>query len=80
MTTDTTDTTDTTVHPFRIDVSDADLHDLHDRLARTRFPAPLPGQYRWVCNNDSSRSIRALVFAMDAESAPLRSGFDRWEL
>ncbi|WP_229053472.1 epoxide hydrolase family protein [Aeromicrobium sp. Leaf350] len=29
--------------PFRIDVPEADLADLRDRLRRTRFPAPLPG-------------------------------------
>lgn len=36
-------TTDTSIRPFRIDVPQAHLDDLHDRLARTRFPAPLPG-------------------------------------
>ncbi len=36
-------TTDTTIHPFRIGVPEADIADLHDRLARTRFPAQLPG-------------------------------------
>ena len=36
-------TTDTAVRPFRIEVPQADLDDLNDRLARTRFPAPLPG-------------------------------------
>ena len=35
--------TDTGVHPFTVAVPDADLADLHERLARTRFPAPLPG-------------------------------------
>lgn len=29
--------------PFRIDIPDADLDDLRDRLARTRWSAPLPG-------------------------------------
>src|SRR6185295_10911307 len=29
--------------PFRIDVSDLALQDLNDRLAQTRWPAPLPG-------------------------------------
>ena len=29
--------------PFRIDIPDADLDDLRDRLARTRWPAQLPG-------------------------------------
>lgn len=36
-------TTDATIRPFRIDVPQADLDDLRERLARTRFPAPLPG-------------------------------------
>jgi len=31
------------IRPFRIDVSQADLDDLRDRLARTRFPDDLPG-------------------------------------
>ncbi|MBN9795447.1 epoxide hydrolase [Pseudonocardia sp. TMWB2A] len=35
--------TDETVHPFRIDVPQAQLDDLADRLSRTRLPAPLPG-------------------------------------
>jgi len=33
----------TTIDPFRIDVPQADLDDLHDRLARTRWPDELPG-------------------------------------
>jgi epoxide hydrolase len=33
----------TTVRPFRIDVSQADLDDLHRRLALTRWPDELPG-------------------------------------
>ena len=32
------------ITPFRIDVPQADLDDLHDRLARTRWPAQLPGE------------------------------------
>ena len=31
------------MNPFRIDVPQADLDDLRDRLARTRWPAQLPG-------------------------------------
>ena len=32
-----------TVRPFTVAVPDADLADLHDRLDRTRFPQPAPG-------------------------------------
>jgi pimeloyl-ACP methyl ester carboxylesterase len=35
-------TTAEEIRPFRIDVSDADLEDLRDRLARTRWPDELP--------------------------------------
>ena len=31
------------IRPFRIDIPQADLDDLHDRLARTRWPDELPG-------------------------------------
>jgi pimeloyl-ACP methyl ester carboxylesterase len=34
---------DTDIHPFRIDVPQADLDDLRDRLSRTRWPDELPG-------------------------------------
>ena len=36
-------TTTTDIRPFRIDVPQADLDDLNDRLARTRWPDELPG-------------------------------------
>ncbi len=35
--------TDEAIHPFRIDIPQAEIDDLHERLARTRWPAPLPG-------------------------------------
>jgi pimeloyl-ACP methyl ester carboxylesterase len=38
-----TDPFDTAIRPFRIDISQADLDDLHERLARTRWPDELPG-------------------------------------
>jgi pimeloyl-ACP methyl ester carboxylesterase len=38
-----TDPSDATVRPFRIDVPQADLDDLRQRLARTRWPDELPG-------------------------------------
>ena len=34
---------DTEIRPFRVDVPQADLDDLRDRLARTRWPDELPG-------------------------------------
>jgi epoxide hydrolase len=38
-----TDRSDTVIRPFRIDVPQADLDDLRERLARTRWPEELPG-------------------------------------
>ena len=32
------------IRPFSIDVPQADLDDLRDRLTRTRWPAEIPGQ------------------------------------
>ncbi|MEN5074592.1 epoxide hydrolase family protein [Isoptericola cucumis] len=37
-------TTNTALTPFRIDVPQADVDDLRDRLARTRWPHPVPGR------------------------------------
>jgi epoxide hydrolase len=37
------ETTTTEIRPFRVDIPDADLEDLRERLARTRWPAELPG-------------------------------------
>ncbi|MFI6426448.1 epoxide hydrolase family protein [Promicromonospora sp. NPDC050880] len=37
-------TTNHDLTPFRIDVPQADLDDLRDRLARTRWPLPVPGR------------------------------------
>jgi epoxide hydrolase len=34
----------TEIRPFRIDIPQADLDDLNDRLARTRWPRQLPGE------------------------------------
>jgi epoxide hydrolase len=34
---------DTGIHPFRVEVPEADVDDLHERLARTRWPDELPG-------------------------------------
>jgi epoxide hydrolase len=37
------DPSDSEIRPFRIDIPQADLDDLHQRLARTRWPDELPG-------------------------------------
>ncbi|HJW64122.1 MAG TPA: epoxide hydrolase N-terminal domain-containing protein, partial [Actinomycetes bacterium] len=34
---------DAAIHPFRVEIPQADLDDLHDRLARTRWPDELGG-------------------------------------
>ena len=41
--TNTTTAPSTDIRPFRVDVAQADLDDLMDRLARTRLPQPAPG-------------------------------------
>jgi epoxide hydrolase len=38
-----TDRTDTGIRPFQVEIPQADLDDLHDRLTRTRWPDDLPG-------------------------------------
>ncbi len=38
-----TDGTDAGIRPFRVEIPQADLDDLRDRLARTRWPDELPG-------------------------------------
>jgi hypothetical protein len=40
---DPADRADAGIRPFRIEVPQADLDDLHERLARTRWPDELPG-------------------------------------
>src|SRR6266536_4618457 len=35
--------TTTDIHPYRIEIPQADLDDLHDRLARTRWPVDIAG-------------------------------------
>lgn len=39
----TTSQSSTAIRPFRIDIPQTDVDDLTDRLARTRFPQPAPG-------------------------------------
>jgi epoxide hydrolase len=43
-TTDLPHATDTEIRPFRIEIPQADLDDLRNRLARTRWPSEIPGQ------------------------------------
>ena len=40
---DDTDRSDQGIRPFRMEVPQSDLDDLHDRLARTHWPDELPG-------------------------------------
>ncbi|MEN5072456.1 epoxide hydrolase family protein [Isoptericola cucumis] len=57
--------------PFRIDVPQADLDDLHERLARTRWPAPVPGRDDRA---DFSRGIPTVYLKELADH--WRDGFD----
>jgi hypothetical protein len=46
-------TTDTSIRPYRIEIPQADLDYLHDRLCNARWPGELPGgsgpaAYRWA--------------------------------
>lgn len=34
---------DEAIHPFRIEIPDSDLQDLHERLASTRWPSEIQG-------------------------------------
>lgn len=62
---------DTTTTPFRIDIPQADLDDLHDRLARTRWPHATPGRDD---RRDFSRGIPQPYLRELAEH--WRDGFD----
>ncbi|WP_069164025.1 epoxide hydrolase family protein [Nocardia altamirensis] len=57
----------TEIRPFRIDIPQADLDDLHDRLARTRWSAQLPG-------TGSERGVSVAYLTELAEY--WRTGFD----
>lgn len=50
--------------PFRIDIPQADIDDLHDRLARTRWPIAVPGRDD---RNDFSRGIPSVYLRELAE-------------
>ncbi|CAM3630402.1 epoxide hydrolase family protein [Isoptericola cucumis] len=64
-------TTNTALTPFRIDVPQADVDDLRDRLARTRWPHPVPGR------DDRSDFSRGIPLPYLRELADhWRDGFD----
>ena len=60
-----------TLTPFRIDIPQADLDDLHARLAHTRWPLPMPGRDD---REDFSRGIPQAYLTELAEH--WRDGFD----
>ncbi|MDQ2584182.1 epoxide hydrolase family protein [Saccharothrix yanglingensis] len=62
---------DNALAPFRVDVSQADVDDLRDRLARTRRPIPVPGRDD---RTDFSRGIPPVYLEELAEY--WRDGFD----
>ncbi len=62
---------DTALTPFRIDIPQADVDDLRDRLARTRWPIPVPGRDDRA---DFSRGIPLVYLKELAEY--WRDGFD----
>ncbi len=64
-------TDSTTLIPFRIDIPQDQLDDLHDRLARTRWPIPAPDRDD---RNDFSRGI-PLPYLQEL-AAYWRDGFD----
>lgn len=64
-------TQDITLTPFRIDVPQADLDDLHSRLTHTRWPFPTPGRGD---RDDFSRGIPQAYLTELAEY--WRDGFD----
>lgn len=51
-----TTSTASTIRPFRIEIPQADIDDLRDRLARTRLPQPAPGdEWTWGTPNSYLR-------------------------
>ena len=62
-----TDRADTGVRPFRIEIPQADLDDLRDRLARTRWPDELPG-VGWSRSHSANASV--VVSPWSTTSAP----------
>jgi pimeloyl-ACP methyl ester carboxylesterase len=62
---------DNALAPFRIDIPQADIDDLRDRLAHTRWPVPVPGRED---RTDFSRGIPLVYLKELAEY--WRDGFD----
>ena len=58
--------TDTTksIRPFRIDIAQEQLDDLADRLARTRFGTPLPGD-DWASGVPTSYLVELVAYWRD---------------
>ena len=52
-------TQDTTIHPFHVDIPQADLDDLRERLAHTRWPDELPGA-GWSREREASVGIQLI--------------------
>ena len=53
------------VEPFRVDVDDAVLGDLRDRLANTRFPDPIPGTgWEWWSAHIKQAIMPVLVLGL----------------
>nr|GLK36003.1 hypothetical protein GCM10017611_28600 [Rhodococcus wratislaviensis] len=59
-----TDTTKKTIRPFRIDIAQEQLDDLADRLARTRFGTPLPGD-DWASGVPTSYLVELVTYWRD---------------
>lgn len=55
---------DRDIHPFQIAVADADLEDLHDRLANARLPDQLPGT-AWAYGTDTAWLSGLLTYWRD---------------
>nr|MDT0663746.1 alpha/beta fold hydrolase [Micromonospora sp. DSM 115978] len=64
-------TEDSALAPFRVDVPQADVDDLRDRLARTRWPLPVPGR-----DDRSDFSLGIPLVYLKELSDYWRDGFD----
>ena len=53
------------IRPFTLKVPDAELADLRDRLARTRWPDPLPGLHDWSLGTPVGHLRQPAAFCCD---------------